>query len=94
MLIRGGVGVGIILFAVWVYCLLDVIMTDEHRVRSLSKISWILIVLFTFEVGAIAWLVAGRPRSAARERRDAGERSVDPTDAAAGDDGHGGDVEN
>lgn len=67
VLIRGGVGVGIILFAVWVYCLLDVIMTDEHRVRNLSKTLWIMIVLFTFEVGAIAWLVAGRPQSAPRD---------------------------
>lgn len=58
---------GIILFAIWVYCLLDVIMTDEHRVRNLSKTTWIMIVLFTFEVGAIAWLVAGRPQSAPRD---------------------------
>jgi hypothetical protein len=67
VLIRGGVGVGIILFAIWVYCLLDVIMTDEHRIRNLSKTMWIMIVLFTFEVGAVAWLVAGRPRSAPRD---------------------------
>jgi hypothetical protein len=66
VLIRGGVGLGIILFAVWVYCLLDVIMADEYRIRNLSKGTWILIVLFTFEVGAIAWLVAGRPQGVPR----------------------------
>ena len=66
VLIRGGVGLGIILFAVWVYCLLDVIMADEHRIRNLSKGTWILIVLFTFEVGAVAWLVAGRPQGVPR----------------------------
>ena len=29
MLIRGGIELGIIFVAVWVYCLLEVIMTDE-----------------------------------------------------------------
>ena len=66
MLIRGGIGLGIIFVAVWVYCLLEVIMTDESRVRNLSKTTWIMILLFTFEVGAVAWLVAGRPRSETR----------------------------
>ena len=66
MLIRGGVGVGVVLFGVWVYCLLDVIMADEYRIRNLSKATWIMIVLFTFEVGAVAWLVAGRPHGSAR----------------------------
>ena len=66
MLIRGGVGLGVVLTAVWIYCLLDVIMTDEHRIRNLSKATWVVIVLFTFEVGAVAWLVAGRPQGPAR----------------------------
>lgn len=66
MLIRGGIGLGIIFVAVWVYCLLEVIMTDESRIRNLSKTTWIMILLFTFEVGAVAWLVAGRPRSETR----------------------------
>jgi hypothetical protein len=66
VLIRGGVGVGVVLFAVWVYCLLDVIMADEYRIRNLSKATWIMIVLFTFEVGAVAWLVAGRPQGPTR----------------------------
>ena len=67
MLLRGGLGVGIIAFGLWVYCLLDVIMTDDHRVRNLSKAVWVAVVLLTFEVGAIAWLVAGRPRSGSRD---------------------------
>jgi hypothetical protein len=66
VLIRGGLGLGIIFFAVWVYCLLEVIMTDESRIRNLSKATWVMIVLFTFEVGAVAWLVAGRPTAEAR----------------------------
>jgi hypothetical protein len=67
VLLRGGLGVGIIAFGLWVYCLLDVIMTDDHRVRNLSKTVWVAVVLLTFEVGAVAWLVAGRPRSGSRD---------------------------
>jgi hypothetical protein len=67
VLLRGGLGVGIIAFGLWVYCLLDVIMTDDHRVRNLSKAVWVAVVLVTFEVGAVAWLVAGRPRSGSRD---------------------------
>ena len=67
VLIRGGLGLGIIFFAVWVYCLLEVIMTDESRIRNLSKTTWIMIVLLTFEVGAVAWLVAGRPTTQPRD---------------------------
>lgn len=68
VLIDGGLGLGVVLTALWVYCLLDVIMTDEHRVRNLPKLTWLMIVLFTFEVGAVAWLVAGRPQSPPRGR--------------------------
>ena len=67
VLLRGGPGVGIIAFGLWVYCLLDVIMTDDHRVRNLSKAVWVAVVLLTFEVGAVAWLVAGRPRPGSRD---------------------------
>jgi hypothetical protein len=69
VLLRGGLGVGIITFRLWVYCLLDVIMTEDHRVRNLSKAVWVAVVLVTFEVGAVAWLVAGRPRSGSRDLR-------------------------
>jgi hypothetical protein len=69
VLLRGGLGVGIIAFGLWVFCLLDVIMTEEHRVRNLSKAVWVAVVLLTFEVGAVAWLVAGRPRSGSRDLR-------------------------
>lgn len=52
---------GLVLFALWVYCLIDVITTDESLCRNLQKTWWILIVLFLFDVGAVIWLIAGRP---------------------------------
>lgn len=64
--IRAELGLGILGTALWIYCLLDVIMADEHRIRNLPKLTWVMIVLFTYEIGAVAWLVAGRPQSAPR----------------------------
>jgi hypothetical protein len=65
MLLRFGGILFIILLALWLYCLLDAITTDERQIRSLPKIAWILIVLCTFEIGAIFWLLFGRPRRSA-----------------------------
>ena len=51
---------GLVLFALWVFCLIDVITTDASLCRNLPKNYWILIVLLLFDVGAVIWLVAGR----------------------------------
>jgi hypothetical protein len=49
--------------ALWIFCLIDVITTDESLVRNLSKTWWIVIVLFFSVIGSIIWLVAGRPQN-------------------------------
>ena len=46
----------------WLYSLFEVLTTDEADVRALSKISWILVVLLTFWIGAALWWLFGRPR--------------------------------
>ena len=51
---------GLVLFALWIFCLVDVITTDEVLCRNLPKGVWVLLVLVLFDVGAIVWLVAGR----------------------------------
>ena len=48
------------------YCLIDAIGSRDDEVRNLSKVWWILLVLFFPFVGSIAWLVAGRPQRATR----------------------------
>jgi hypothetical protein len=62
----------VVMLAVWLFCLLDAITTDQSRVRHLPKVAWVLIVLLLFEIGALLWLIAGRPRreSAAPPRRN------------------------
>ncbi len=51
----------LVLFAVWVFCLIDVITTDESLCRNMPKTAWIFVVLLLADVGAVVWLVAGRP---------------------------------
>lgn len=53
--------VGILSFALWVFCLIDVVSSDESRIRNLKKLWWLLLVLFFPLVGSIAWLAVGRP---------------------------------
>jgi hypothetical protein len=66
MLLRFGGILFVVMLAIWLYCLLDAITTDEAQVRSLPKVVWVLILLFTFEVGVVLWLLLGRPRQADR----------------------------
>jgi hypothetical protein len=56
-------GVLFVLFAVgvWAYCLLDAIMTPPEQLRSLTTMSWALLITVLPVIGAIAWLLAGRP---------------------------------
>jgi hypothetical protein len=53
-------GLALIAFAVWVFCIIDVITTPEGDCRNLPKLLWLLIVVILPDVGSIAWLVAGR----------------------------------
>ena len=59
-IIAGVVGIAVVF--VWVYCLYDVITTDDSLIRNLPKIAWFVIVLVLFDLGSILWLCFGRPR--------------------------------
>jgi hypothetical protein len=53
-----------VVLGLWIFCLIDVITTDEGACRNLGKTVWLLLVLFLPAIGSIAWLVAGRPQGA------------------------------
>ncbi len=55
--------IGLALLAFWLYCLFDVITTPEEDMRNLPKFVWVLIVVFLAGVGALTWLLVGRPRA-------------------------------
>jgi hypothetical protein len=63
---------GLVVFVLWIYCLVDVIGTRDDRVRNLPKIAWILVVLLFPFVGSIAWLAVGRPEKQAPLTREQG----------------------
>ncbi|AWB92397.1 PLDc N-terminal domain-containing protein [Aeromicrobium chenweiae] len=53
----------LVVLLLWIFCLIDVITTDESVCRNLGKTVWLLLVLFLPAIGSIAWLVAGRPQA-------------------------------
>lgn len=42
-------------------CLIDAVRTPQFAIRSLSKRTWVLLILLLSVIGAAAWLIAGRP---------------------------------
>jgi hypothetical protein len=63
MLELDGLG-ALVVLGLWIFCLIDVITTDESLCRNLGKTMWLILVLFLPAIGSIAWLVAGRPQAA------------------------------
>ena len=49
-----------------IWALIECIQADDDEIRHLPKIWWILIILFFWGIGALAWFVAGRPRLSGR----------------------------
>ncbi len=81
--IAGVVAIGFVVL--WIYCIYDVVTTDEVIVRHLPKLVWLMIVILLPEIGSLLWLGLGRPRvwtKRAHEARLAG--FVRPT-LSAGD---------
>ncbi|GAA1936072.1 PLD nuclease N-terminal domain-containing protein [Nocardioides hwasunensis] len=58
-----------------IYCAVEAISSREDEVRNLSRVWWIVLILFFPFVGSIAWLAAGRPVRIAR-RTGPHERSA------------------
>lgn len=50
-------------FGLALFALIDVIRTEEDRVRHIPKLVWLLVVLFFPLVGSLAWLTVGRERT-------------------------------
>ena len=51
----------VLLLGLWVYCILDVISSDDVLMRNLPKGVWLMIVIFLPDIGSLAWLLLGRP---------------------------------
>lgn len=66
MFVRFGGVLFLAALAIWLYALLDAATADRAEVRKLPKGLWVVLILVTFAVGAIAWMLWGRPVSRPR----------------------------
>ncbi len=72
-MVRLAAVLGPLTLALWVFCVIDVILTRDEDTRHLGKYFWLALVLFFPLVGSLAWLAVGRPR---RDRPRPHERAV------------------
>jgi hypothetical protein len=56
--------VALVVLALWLWAIFDVITTDESLCRNLPKGVWLMLVIFLADIGALAWLILGRPQNA------------------------------
>ncbi|MDQ1402386.1 MAG: hypothetical protein QOG03_702 [Actinomycetota bacterium] len=68
--------VALVLLGLWIYCIFDVISTDDAMVRNLPKLFWLFIVFFIPDIGSIAWLILGRPQGTSFEPGSSKYRSA------------------
>jgi len=59
-IVAGLIGIGFLVL--WIYCIYDVITTDDAIVRYLPKLVWLIIVILLSDIGSLLWLGLGRPR--------------------------------
>lgn len=52
---------GGIVVLLWVAALIDIIVSDDHRVRHLPKFGWLIIVILLPLAGSLIWFLLGRP---------------------------------
>lgn len=52
----------VLTIGVQLYGLIDCAQKDDSEVRSLPRWAWLLIIILVPTIGAIAYLVAGRPK--------------------------------
>ena len=81
MLARGGF-IGLVFLVLWIWALVDVIRTPDAQQRGLPKPAWFFVVLLFSVLGAMAWIVFGRPRGAAIGFSGGGRRLSDARDDA------------
>jgi hypothetical protein len=48
--------------ALWLYGLIDCARTEQEGVKFLPKWAWLILVIVFGTLGALAWLLVGRPK--------------------------------
>ena len=82
MIVDLGVLYGLAVLAFWIWAVFDSITSPADGVRNLPKGIWVLIVLLSIILGplmwlgAVAWMVLGRPTPASVANRRSGSRTA------------------
>jgi phospholipase D-like protein len=74
-MVFGGGLIGLALLALWLFAIFDVIATDSALCRNLPKMVWLILVIILPDVGAICWLLLGRPVNAGFRPGDSSYRA-------------------
>jgi hypothetical protein len=74
---------GLLVLALTIYAVVDCIQADDSSVRNLPKLLWALLILLFPIVGAVAWLIVGRPQ---RPRPQGGRTHRPPSPRGPDDD--------
>lgn len=54
------------------YALIDALMTPDTQIRNLPKLLWLLVIVVLPFLGAVAWLLLGRPQAEPFDRGGGG----------------------
>jgi hypothetical protein len=52
---------GFVLLALWIWAIVDCITSDSSIIRNLPKGVWLILIIILFDIGAVLWLLLGRP---------------------------------
>ncbi|MDQ2836347.1 MAG: PLD nuclease N-terminal domain-containing protein [Actinomycetota bacterium] len=74
MLIRLGGFFFLITLIFWLWAIFDCITAEDKRIRVLPKWLWVVLIVLFLELGALAWVVFGRPRATQQGPGSAGSR--------------------
>ena len=77
---------GFVTVAVYIYALIDVISIHEWRIKSLNKLTWVLIILILPLIGSILWFVFGKLSARDARGQTGGVRRTPPRVLAPDDD--------
>ena len=68
----------IIITALTIYSIIDCSRAPESSIRALPKWAWLVIIIFVPGIGAIAWIIAGRPSGPGRSKKN--KKIIPPDD--------------
>ena len=68
----------IITTALTIFSIIDCSRTPESSIRALPKWAWLVFIIVVPGVGALAWIIAGRPKGPGRPRKN--KKIIPPDD--------------